>query len=1197
MARMNRFAAHASALALAAALMLPSGASRADDAVLFTTTSVAPNVLLLLDSSASMNHLIWHPAFDPDAPVSCNSTHGLFPAVATGAFDPTATYFAEGNNFKYRVGGVGPLLDGDSTTRTTCGKLRTIPTDANASPDDTILGSNKKYTWYSGAYLNWLFSDEATPYYADISSAGNGIPTSCVGGSTFAKYGRTRMNVTKQVLKDVVCQVNLVGQVRFGIAQFRNRAPGGTSDTNGGFVIEELQVPSSNQQADLVSAINNVDSDTDAPLSEALFQLYTYYMSRDSADLPKGKDGVTAFPRYEFDTQSSQTGGNHNGSSNAWPPDPVEFSCQKNFIMLITDGDSTKDDFDVETDAPEAAGFADFASKLIGDYNTTDGGETEEQVDLAYVGSESSLYLDDIALYMTERDFRPDLNGDQTIDTYTIGFHASDGANALLSKTAAVGNGLFFAVTDEDALAQAIIDQLNSIIEKSQSFTAATVPASRTADGEQLYVSLFTPSSKTPYWDGHLRSYRLTGNGEIHDANGQCALDSVDCFSGQFLAVEDAPPFWDASDEMPAPFSRNLRVSVLRGGSLDPEPVSFLHEAPVAAIPPANAVAAADLGITALPSTVPLGSIAMDAEQYAAEVVASVRGCKFGTGANSVACTLREGQLPDIFHSNPVLVGTPVLFESDPSYKDGFKGLVGGRDRVIYAGSNGGFVHGFHAGDWDATDKKYDEGTGAEVMGFMPWTARQNIQHKPGDKGNREYYFVDGSPTVADVWFYTDYTVGDMDASGDEWRTVLVTGSRQGGEAYLGIDVTDPDAGTCASPAQGAGYPCYLWEFPREDDVAAHLDWVGQTWGEPIITKVAVKVGADVLERWVAVVTGGYDKTGDPNDHLSYIPDATKGRSIWVLDVKTGVPLASRKFDTNGDCANPAAAVNSTAERQMCFAIASTPAVYDTDGNGLADVIYVGDLGGNLWKWVIEAPLELSAATAAADADADWPFRKFFAAPVYNDGSNDFYKSFYFPPAGTRKNGKIWLAIGSGERNDLTYLSDPDTDDDNNRFYVLEEVDVFDQGSPVQPLITEDPDLTNLTNTNTCGSVAGKGYFIVGSEGEKWVTNVEIFVGYVIVSSYIPQPSADPCEIGGLAFLWAFRVECGQGYFAGSSGSTTRTQDIGAGLPTDPRVTVGPNGEGSNRVIVSKQGGDVVNIEAPPGFPGSGMFYWRELLE
>lgn len=1193
------------ALALAAALFVPSAASRADDTVLFTTTAVAPNVLLLLDSSASMNHLIWHPAYDPAATVTCNATdYGAWDPLLnpTGAFDPAATYYAVNNKFYYKLAGV--LVQDGSPTRTHCGRTHTIPTDANASPDPT-LDDNTKYTHYSGAYLNWLFSAESDPYWGAsapanlrIDASGNGIPTSCGGGASYGKYQRTRMNVTKQVLKDVVCQVNLVGDVRFGLAQFRQRA-NSAADANGGYVIEEVDIPNSGQLSDLTQAINSVDADTDAPLSEALFQLYTYFMSRDTADLPVGKDGVTKFPRYEYNVSSSGTGGNWVSSSNSYTADPVEFSCQKHFIMIITDGDSTQDHFAVQNDVQEAAGFANFKDKLIGDYNAD--GEVEEQPNLVYPGSNSSLYLDDIALYMTENDFRPDFDGEQTIDTYTIGFHTSDAANSLLGKTAEAGNGSFFPVHDEEALAQAIIEQLQSIIEKAQSFTAATVPASRTADGEQLYVSLFTPSSKTAYWDGHLRSYRLTGAGEVFDANGFCALDDPtgNCFSGAFLPVDLRPPFWDASTSMPLPGSRNLLTSVLRGAALDPDVVDFVHEAPSGGVPPSNAVASADLGVTFPPVTTPLGSIATDVEEYTAEIVASVRGCKFGTGANGVACVKREGQLSDIFHSNPVVVGLPAMFESDPSYKIGFKGIVGNRERVIYAGSNGGFLHGFNAGVWQpsATPPKYDPGTGVELFGFMPWTARQNIQHKPFDKGNRDYYYVDGSPTVSDAWFYTDWQFGGKNPSGDEWRTVLVTGSRQGGEAYLALDVSNPAATTCDSPAQGNGYPCYLWEFPREDDISTAQEYIAQTWGDPILTKVRVTDGSGVFERWVAIVTGGYDPKGDPNNHASYDPGSLAGRAIVVLDLKTGVPLAARGFDPAGDCSNPGSVVNSTPERKMCFAIPSTPAVYDADGDGYADVLYVGDLGGNLWKWVLKAPLELSDATTAVDAAADWPFRRVFSAPVYNDGTNDFYKSIYFPPAGTRKNGKIWLAFGTGERNDLLYMSDPATTADNNRFYVLEEVDLWEQAATPFPDLTES-DLVDLTNTQTCGSLGGaRGYFIVGEEGEKWVTNVEIFVGYVIVNSYVPQPSSDPCEIGGLAYLWAFRVECGEGLFTDAAGNPERTLDIGAGLPTDPRVTVGADGDSTNRLIISKQGGDIINIDAPPGFPTSGMFYWRELVD
>jgi type IV pilus assembly protein PilY1 len=894
------------------------------------------------------------------------------------------------------------------------------------------------------------------------------------------------------------------------------------------------------------------------------------------------------------------------------PDSPVQYACQKHFVILITDGEPTRDDFDNSSPTNTANGFSSF-SNLIGNFNND--GETETNIPASCncdsSGAEGTLYLDDIAKFMHERDFRPDLQGDQTLDVYTVGFTTTPFANALLEKTANVANGQYHFSNSAEALSTAIITTITDVIEKSQSFTAATVPASRTADGEQLYVSLFTPK-EMPYWEGHLRSYRLTGAGEILDQNGNCAIDDPtgDCFSGTFFPTSSNPPYWDAAEEVPDPDSRNLLVSVLRGTTPAHDVVDFVHETPSGpGVQPANAVAAADLGVTWPVATTPVGSVATTAEQYTAEIVGNVRGCEFGTGANGVACDERATLLGDIFHSNPVVVGQPPLFEPDQSYKD-FKSLVGERDRLIYAGDNDGFLHAFLAGEWQpsATPPQYNPGGvdgGKEIFGFMPWPARKNIRHKPLDSGTRDYYYVDGSPTAADVWLYSNYTVATKNA--DEWHTVLVGGLRQGGEAYYALEVSNPDANTC-SLGIGSGFPCYLWEFPAENDPATFQDYVGQTWGDPIVTRIRVDVGGTVMERWVVVVSGGYHAKSDPNEHASYTESVTEGRSIWVLDMKTGEPLAWRKHDAAGDCSSSDPSV--TDEDGMCYAFAATPAVFDTDGDRYADVIYAGDLGGNLWKWVIKEPLRLSDATTATDQNTDWPFRKFFSAPTYTDGVT-YHKSFYFPPAGTRKNGKIWLAVGSGERNDLLFLGDDSTTADNNRFYVIEEEDLFDQLGTTD--VIEESDLTDLSSANTCVSLgASQGYYFVGDEGEKWVTNVEIFAGYVIANSYVSEGvSTDPCEITGQAFLWVFKVECGQGYFSLSGGPagggtgggspdpsepTTRRYDIGAGLPTDPRVTVGASSGVSDRVITSKQGGGIVNIEPPPKTK-SGALYWRELSQ
>ncbi len=70
------------------------------------------------------------------------------------------------------------------------------------------------------------------------------------------------------------------------------------------------------------------------------------------------------------------------------------------------------------------------------------------------------------------------------------------------------------------------MSSLQDIISKSQGFSAATVPAARTADGGQLYTTLFQPTNSRPFWPGMVRSYKITATGEILDANGDCALDS-----------------------------------------------------------------------------------------------------------------------------------------------------------------------------------------------------------------------------------------------------------------------------------------------------------------------------------------------------------------------------------------------------------------------------------------------------------------------------------------------------------------------------------------------------------------------------------------------------------------------------------------------------------------------------------------------
>ncbi|MCH7707775.1 MAG: hypothetical protein IH884_04760 [Myxococcales bacterium] len=1133
----------------------PAGAQTSGDDLFLLTTSVSPNVIILMDNSESMLHIEWHPAFDPDA--------GSY-----GCADFT-------NKTLY-------TYDSDAT-ETHCGNTR------------DIFGPVTGTIWL-GSYLNWYFSDAADAYEVEIQTA-KALVEGCTQQSAAKffddKYRRTRLEATKQVLIDLLCLAE-PRNVRFGLAKFRDNSSGDGVDPNGGFIETDLGRANPNHANELEAAIKNSTTVEEGPLGETLFQIMTFWMSRDIADIPLGKDGLTKFPAYLYDKFGNWEAGN----SNKWLEDGFVLECEKAFVIIVTDGDPTRDDFDTHpTDTDQ--GFGDFKDKLIGDYHVD--GQVEEKGN----SDETAYYMDDIALWAQDNDMRPDLNGDQHVDTYTIGFATGQGPSNFLEKTAEVGNGLFFHVKDGDGLAFALIAALNDIIEKTASFTAAAVPSARTADGGDFYQSFFLPSGRTAAWEGHVRAWRIAANGDILDKNGDCALidpDAGECNSGPFNP--DAVFFWDAYDAIPKPDSRTLYTSKLVSGlsTLVDFDENLTHDDLVVAdfsVPPDQAPNSVLYAVQ--------GSTANIEEGLSDEIVEFARGCFFGTGVENstvdtpVKCAKRLNRLGDIFHSTPIVVRKPSSTFSDPSYKE-FRDHYNKRDRVIYAGTNTGFMEAINAGKWDVAldPPAYTAGTGQEKFGFMPWQPRQNIKALPIDDPTARSHYVDGAPQVADVWHYPSATTTLKAANGSEWRTMLVAGLRRGGRHYFALDITNPNdkAGpggiTLSYPGFEAFGPAYGWEFPPENDPDSYLDIMGFTWSKPIITRVRVQVNNDGVahERWVAIVAGGYDLTSDPNPTevtgkvSVYDVTSRLGRAILMIDMKTGEPLAVKKFD--------AAATGD--EKYMQFAMPSRPAVLDLNNDGYADLVYVGDMGGQVFKWVI-GPLGGDPVNGSAVSDdvaqPNWPFRRFFTAPVLDDAGTLYYQNLFHAPAAAYVGGKLYVAFGAGERIELNYEGDASLDE-NNRFYVVSDPDPLEIASPVIPMATE-TDLIDATSSPGGVSITtGRGFFIKAVDGEKFVVNPVIFAGQVVTASFAPTNSADPCAARGIATAYVFDVLNGAGFFVDGGGNPIRTISIGVGVPADPTVSVGPGG-GDNRVYIEKSGGEIDSFGVQDIDAGGKLLYWREV--
>lgn len=1133
------------ALVAAIALSWVGGAAaqQTEDDIFLFTSSVEPNVMIQLDNSGSMNHITWHPAFDPAAAVDC------------AAFNPVVSYGLPATN-----------------DYTFCGRTRRL------YHDTASVGNTR----YDGRYLNWIFSSSNT-VQAEINTNNNGVRICNGPGSpTYAKYQINRLSSAKRVVLDTMCEVLATKSIRFGLAVFRDSQDAAGIDPNGGYIEVGINDNTPGHASDLEASVNNTLADSWTPLAETLFQVYTYFMSRNSADLPAPATSGT-FPVYSYRTQPAGGGGIYTTNMGQVPAPPIDYTCQKNFVIIITDGFSTRDDFDQDP-TTTARGFADFGN-LIGDFNAD--GEVEDPG----AADESTLYLDDIAKFMHETDCRPDMDGEQTLDVYTIGFTTEGPVNALLQKTADQGNGIFFSSNSPDELRTRLNSAINDIIEKAQSFTAATVPSTRTSNGGSFYTSYFLPTGKTPFWEGHLRAFRIDAVGDVFGQGNVCAFidpDVGECNSGpQNPAVV---PFWDAGTAVPLPASRNLYTTRVNSGT--PGRVDF----------DAGTITAADLDLQTFalandpaPNPIYPGSTAISEEGLADEIVSYVSGCAFGTGGTAglvsspSACSPRAHRLGDIFHSGPAVVTAPRAAIADPSYAQ-FKYNHRNRQRVIYAGANDGFLHAFDAGALNTlvTPNEYLVGTGAELFGFMPWEARLNIKDLPiDDPANRNYY-VDGTPQTVDVWFRSSPT--DTTKSVGEWKTVLIGGLRQGGRAYYALDITDPTA---------AGYPGYLWEFPNETDpdstsvATSILPYLGQSWSKPIVTKVKVKIdtndnGGAGFERWVAIVNGGYTPTGDPNDTATYDSSNPAGRSIVMIDIASGEVLAMKRFDNGA----------SDAERDMDFAIASTPAVVDLNYDGYADVIYVGDLGGQVFKWVVNEIGEDRVNDSAAAGDysqPNWPFKVFFEAPDERVSGTDYYKSFFFPPQLVYVGRTLYLAFGSGERMNVGFQGFSGRDE-NNRFYSMTDLDPFEKASSPYGTLDEG-DLTDLTSStnSTCADVSGRGFYIKVGDGEKFVTNAEIFQRYVFAGTFEPTTTADPCTSKGIGKLYAFRVDCGQALFDDGSGNPTRVLDLGDGLPTDPQVSVGVNGK-DNRIYIEKSGADLESLGAPDlDMDDGSLLYWREV--
>jgi type IV pilus assembly protein PilY1 len=437
---------------------------------------------------------------------------------------------------------------------------------------DPVGGRSSRY---NGHYIKWVLDNFASTYQTNLESV---LPN---------EY---RMVVAKTVAQSIVDDVE---DVRFGITKFYNN--------EGGKIVAECGAGTST----LHNAIDDLDSETWTPLSETYYEVTRYF---------RGLRGIWGSRPY-FNS-------------------PIQYRCQKNFTVIITDGAPTEDDFENKNISGDTiVGIP----KVLPDWNN-DG---------------SSLYLDDIAEFAWELDMKTSGNDNagvsyndpefeqQNLYTYTVGF-ALD--HPLLKASAEAGNGRYYTANNAEQLTAVLKSALADISDKVLSSAAS---ASTQGTLTQDTVSIF-PEYNSQYWSGNLSAYRY----------------DIDPSSSTYLQL--IPAWTDAADLIPSWSSRRIVYNrgnqgrAFRWNTLNTEERGLLENDE--------------------------------------NVLNYIRGDRSQEGVAANNFRERRSVLGDIVYSAPKYVGVPAFrypndLEAD-SYAD-FKEDNKNRDEMIYVGANDGMLHAF----------------------------------------------------------------------------------------------------------------------------------------------------------------------------------------------------------------------------------------------------------------------------------------------------------------------------------------------------------------------------------------------------------------------------------------------------------------------------------------------------------------------
>lgn len=436
-------------------------------------------------------------------------------------------------------------------------------------------------------------------------------------------------------------------------------------------------------------------------------------------------------------------------------------------------------------------------------------------------------------------------------------------------------------------------------------------------------------------------------------------------------------------------------------------------------------------------TNVPTGGVALSSSEHyrLSQKNSSLKNELFGTrissaDRNEMINWIQNAPMGDPLHSNSVVINY-------------------GTRQVLFITTNQGFLHAF---DISNTDQSHlaSPAESEEVFAFMPRRLLKNIPHLIARKNSGGHnYGLDGAMTR---WHDDDNNDGIVN---NNEKVLLVFGMRRGGSAYYAMDISQ-------------------WNKPRLEWIIdnQHEDFksLAQSWSRMSL----ISVNNNGKNEKVLAFAAGYD--AEINDSASS-PTPSSGNAIYMVN-KNG----QRIWKTDSEN-HPA----------MIYSIASDLTLIDSNGDKTADRLYVGDVGGQLWRVDFNNIGNSPTVTLLAEL---------------NDES---HQPFFYPPSvalnHTTDEDFLSIAIGSGNR------TNPLLTGVQNNLYMIRDTDIHRSANGIKFKSIRPDELHDVTDNDidsdnpsvrkeaTMNLKSARGWRLRLAKNEKSLSSLVSFEGRLLAST------------------------------------------------------------------------------------------------